>query len=85
MGELNGLPVGAPAGGYAFVLRVDSLGWTGKEAMQALLQQGVCATSMDGWGEEHDLQYVRFVFSNEPRERLVGLGAKVRAALKIVD
>ena len=85
MQELKGLPVGVPAGGYAFVLRVGSLGWTGKEATQALLQQGVCITSMDGWGEEHTSQYVRFVFSNEPRERLKGLGAKVKTALKIVE
>ncbi len=84
MDELQGLPVGVPAGGYAFVLRVGALGWTGKEATQALLEQGVCATSMDGWGEEHASQYVRFVFSNEPCERLKGLGARVRAALTTV-
>ena len=83
MEELKGLPVGVPAGGYAFVLKVDSLGWTGKEASQALLQQGVCVTPMDGWGEEHGSQYIRFVFSNEPCGRLKGLGAKVRTALKV--
>ena len=81
MEHLKGLPVGIPAGGYSFVLRVDSMGFTGKEASQALLQQGVCVTSMDGWGEEHGSQYVRFVFSNEPCDRLKELGEKVRAAL----
>ena len=84
MQEMKGLPIGVPAGGYAFVLRVDSLGWTGKEASQALLQQGVCVTPMDGWGEEHGSQYIRLVFSNESCERLKGLGTKVRTALNVV-
>lgn len=81
MEELAGLPVGVPAGGWSFVLRVDGLGWTGSKAAEELLRHGVCVTPMDGWGIEHGSQYVRFVFSNEPCERLKGLGAKVRAAL----
>jgi hypothetical protein len=38
---------------------------------------------MTGWGETHGAQYIRFVFANEPVERLQGLGSKVRAALRI--
>lgn len=83
--ELKGLPFGVPGGGWAFVLRVDSLGFTGKEASEALVKQGVYVTSMDGWGEEHGSQYIRFVFSNEPCERLKGLGEKVRRALKVQE
>ena len=83
MEELKGLPVGVPAGGWAFVMRVGSLGFTGKEASEALVREGVYVTSMDGWGEEHGSQYIRFVFSNEPCERLKGIGAKVRKALNV--
>ena len=36
---------------------------------------------MRGWGGEVADRYVRFVFSNEPMERLALLGERVRAAL----
>jgi N-succinyldiaminopimelate aminotransferase len=38
---------------------------------------------MDGWGEVHGSQYIQFVFSKEPIERLKGLGAIVRKALGV--
>jgi aspartate/methionine/tyrosine aminotransferase len=78
MQELEGLPVGIPAGGWSFVLRVEN----GKEATNALMKEGIFTTPMDGWGEAHGESFVRFVFSNEPCQRLKGIGAKVRAALK---
>ena len=78
MQELKGLPVGVPAGGWSFVLRVEN----GREATSALMEQGIFTTPMDGWGEAHGERFVRFVFSNEPCHRLKGIGAKVRAALE---
>ncbi|TPX24622.1 hypothetical protein DIZ76_010053 [Coccidioides immitis] len=81
--ELHGLPVGVPAGGWSLLLRVSDYGIDGETASKRLLEEGVCATGMAGWGNEHGKEYVRFVFSNEPCERLVGLGNKVRAALRI--
>lgn len=83
MEELKGLPVGLPAGGWSFIIRVGDLGWTGKEASQALAKHGIYVTAMDGWGEEHGSQYIRIVFSNEPLERLKGFGRRFREALKI--
>jgi aspartate/methionine/tyrosine aminotransferase len=83
MEELKGLPVGVPAGGWAFVIRVGDLGWTGKDASEALMEQEVFATPMDGWGEVHGSQYIRVVFANEPCDRLKGLGTKFRTALKL--
>lgn len=80
--EPEGLPVGIPAGGWSPLLRVSDFGINGKEASRRLLEQGVCATSMDGWGGSDAGHYIRFVFSNEPRHRLKGLGAKVRRALE---
>lgn len=79
--ELRGLPVGVPAGGWSLLLDVSGAGLDGPAMSERLLAQGVCATAMTGWGERHGSQYIRFVFSNEPVERLKGLGAKVRAAL----
>ncbi len=48
-----------------------------------LLDHGVCATAMTGWGETHGAQYIRFVFANEPVQRLQLLGARVRKALSM--
>lgn len=81
LAELRGLPVGVPAGGWSLLLDVSGAGIDGATMSERLLAQGVCATAMNGWGETHGRQYIRFVFSNEPVERLKGLGAKVRAAL----
>lgn len=81
--ELNGLPFGVPGGGWSLLLRVSDFGIDGATMSARLLEQGVCATPMQGWGVAHGAQFIRFVFSNEPVERLRGLGARVRAALKI--
>jgi N-succinyldiaminopimelate aminotransferase len=81
--ELAGLPFGIPAGGWSMLLRVSDYRIDGTTMAQRLLEQGVCATPMEGWGETHARQYIRFVFSNEPVARLKGLGKRVRAALGV--
>jgi N-succinyldiaminopimelate aminotransferase len=81
LSELEGLPVGVPGGGWSMLLRVSDFGLDGETMSRRLLAEGVCATAMAGWGETHGAQYIRFVFSNEPMERLRGLGDRVRAAL----
>ena len=78
MKELAGLPVGVPTGGWSFMLRVKN----GSEASEALMEQVIYVTSMDGWGETHGASFVRLVFSNEPCHRLEGIARKVRAALE---
>jgi len=45
------------------------------------LEQKVASTPMRGWGGEVADRHVRFVFSNEPVERLALLGKRVHAAL----
>jgi aspartate/methionine/tyrosine aminotransferase len=82
LNELQGISVGVPAGGWSLLLRVADYGIDGDEMSRRLLAQKVAATSMRGWGETHGHDFIRFVFSNEPVERLKGLGAKVRAALE---
>jgi len=81
--ELGGLPVGVPAGGWSLLLRVSDYGIDGATMSQRLLEQGVAATAMAGWGETHGAQYIRFVFANEPVARLKGVGQKVRKALRL--
>lgn len=81
LAELRGLPVGVPGGGWSLLLRVADFGLDGAAMSERLLGQGVCATAMAGWGEAHGAQYIRFVYANEPVERLAGLGERVRAAL----
>lgn len=81
--QLNGLPVGIPGGGWSLLMRVSDFGIDGATLSERLLEHGVCATAMSGWGAEHGPQYIRFVFSNEPVERLRLLGSRVRAALKL--
>jgi aspartate/methionine/tyrosine aminotransferase len=81
MSELKGLPFGAPDGGWSLMLRVSDFGIDGEQMSQRLLEHGVCATAMTGWGETHGAQYIRFVFANEPVRRLELLGARVRKAI----
>jgi aspartate/methionine/tyrosine aminotransferase len=82
LSELEGLPVMRPAGGWSLLIDGQPLGLSGAEMSQRLFEKGrIAATPMDGWGEINGSRFVRFVFSNEPLERLQGIGAKVRAAL----
>ncbi|MGI9415693.1 MAG: pyridoxal phosphate-dependent aminotransferase [Hyphomicrobiales bacterium] len=80
--ELDGLPVGVPAGGWSLLLRVSDFGIDGEAMSKRLLDQRVCATAMTGWGESHGADYIRFVFSNEPVERIRQVGERVRRALE---
>jgi aspartate/methionine/tyrosine aminotransferase len=80
--ELDGLPVLAPHGGWSLLLDTGALGLTGAEASARLFEQArVAATPMENWGSEDTARYLRFVFANEPLERLAGLGERVRRAL----
>jgi N-succinyldiaminopimelate aminotransferase len=79
--QLERLPVGVPGGGWSLLMRVSDFGIDGETMSRRLLDQGVCATAMTGWGAEHGAQYIRFVFANEPVERLMLLGTRVRATL----
>jgi aspartate/methionine/tyrosine aminotransferase len=81
--QLRGFPVGVPGGGWSLLMRVSDFGIDGDTMSERLLDHGVCATSMRGWGVAHGEQYVRFVFSNEPVERLKLLGDRVRRALAL--
>ena len=79
--QLEGFEVARPAGGWSLLLDVASLGLDCADASERLMKQKVAATPMRGWGGEVADRHVRFVFSNEPVERLGLLGDRVRRAL----
>jgi aspartate/methionine/tyrosine aminotransferase len=79
--QLDGLPAVRPAGGWSLLLDVAGLGLDCAQVSERLLAVGVAATPMRGWGGEVADRHVRFVFSNEPVERLRLLGDRVQRAL----
>jgi aspartate/methionine/tyrosine aminotransferase len=80
--ELQGLDVVPPHGGWSLLLDGRPLGLSGAEASERLLREArIAATPMAGWGGPETARYLRFVFSNEPCERLAGAGERVRQAL----
>jgi aspartate/methionine/tyrosine aminotransferase len=79
--QLDGLPAVRPAGAWSLLLDAAALGLDCVEVSDRLLEQKVAATPMRGWGGDVADRHVRFVFSNEPLERLGLLGGRVRAAL----
>jgi aspartate/methionine/tyrosine aminotransferase len=81
--QLDGLPVVRPAGGWALVMDVAALGLDSVAVSHRLLQEKVAATPMRGWGGDIADRHIRFVFSNEPVERLALLGDRVRRALAV--
>ena len=80
--QLHGLPVIRAAGTWSELLDVAALGIDPGSFSDSLLQHGVAATPMTGWGGPVVDRHIRLVFSNEPVERLQLLGDRVRAALK---
>jgi aspartate/methionine/tyrosine aminotransferase len=80
--ELRDFVVIPPQGGWSMLVDVSSLGMDGAEASARLLEKAsVAATPMLNWGTSASRHYVRFVFSNEPTDRLRGIGQRFRDAL----
>ncbi|HZA41036.1 MAG TPA: pyridoxal phosphate-dependent aminotransferase [Actinomycetota bacterium] len=79
--QLDGFPISPASGGWSLLMDTAALGIDCAEASQRMLEQKVAATQMRGWGGDIADRYLRFVFSNEPVERLKQLGERARAAL----
>jgi N-succinyldiaminopimelate aminotransferase len=80
--ELRKFTVVPPHGGWSLFLDVSQLGYTSAAASKRLLEIGkIAATPMINWGSPTSDRYVRFVFANEPVERLRGTGDRVQQAL----
>lgn len=82
MDELKDFDVIPPHGGWSFLVEVSSLGFDGPSASKRLLELGkIAATPMVNWGSAKSSNYVRIVFSNEPIDRLRGVGKRFQEAL----
>jgi aspartate/methionine/tyrosine aminotransferase len=81
MRQLEGLPAVPAAGGWSLLLDTRSLDIDPSDLSRHLLEQKVAATPMVGWGGEVAARHIRFVFSNEPVERLALLGDRLRRAM----
>jgi len=69
-------------GGWSLLLDMSPLGLDGTEASRLLLEKArIAATPMVNWGSSNAARYLRVVFSNEPAERLTGIGQRFRQAL----
>ena len=66
-----------PAGGWSLLVDVAAMGSDPAAASAAMLDAGVAATGMEGWGADVAARYVRFVFSAEPVARLATLGERL--------
>lgn len=80
--EMSDLPVVRPDGGWSLLIDTAAIGLAPAEASRLLFEKGrIAATSMHGWGaDDHAGRYLRFVFANEPADRLAGIRERVRAA-----
>jgi aspartate/methionine/tyrosine aminotransferase len=77
--ELKDFKVIPPHGGWSLFMDVSEFGIDSTTASKLLLEKGeIAATPMVNWGSERSNNYVRLVFSNEPLERLKGIGERVR-------
>jgi aspartate/methionine/tyrosine aminotransferase len=82
MRELADLAVMPAHGGWSLLVDVAPLGLDSASASRRLMERArIAATPMVNWGTPDADRYVRFVFANEPCERLAGVGERVRAAL----
>jgi aspartate/methionine/tyrosine aminotransferase len=79
--QCEGLPLVPAHGGWSALIDAEASGLEADELSRRLLEQKVAATPMTAWGETVAPRYVRFVFSNEPVERLALLGERLRTAL----
>lgn len=76
--ELSGLPVVPPHGGWCLLMNVKKLGMDGETASRLLMEKGkIAATPMRDWGEQ-GVDFIRFVYANEPVHRLKGVRERMR-------
>ena len=82
--ELQGFSVVKPQGGWSMLMDASTFGLSGAELSKLLLEKSqIVATAMTGWGSKRSDSFVRFVFSNEPVERLLDLRERIEAATTI--
>jgi len=77
--ELGGWPVVPPAGGWSLLIDTASFGVPPARASELLLAEAkIAATPMTGWAGPVADRHLRFVYSNEPVDRLRTIGERIR-------
>ena len=84
LAPIDGLAPVEPEGGYFFIANVSGLGVRSPELCRDLLAAtGVAITPMVAWGrDDWGADHVRFIFTDEPEERLREAGRLVREFLE---
>jgi aspartate/methionine/tyrosine aminotransferase len=83
LGELSGLPIAVPEGGWSLLIDAVALGLSASDLSRRLLEHGrIAATPMTAWGASVAPRCVRLVYAREPLHRLSGIGERVQSALQ---
>jgi aspartate/methionine/tyrosine aminotransferase len=82
--RIEGLRLVAPDGGYFFIANIEALGVAAGDFCRRLLEEeDVAITPMNAWGaDEFGDHHVRFIFTNEPADRLVEAANRIEAFIK---
>jgi aspartate/methionine/tyrosine aminotransferase len=78
---IDGLRLVVPDGGYFFIANIAAFGVAARDFCRRLLEEeDVAITPMNAWGaDEFGDHHVRFIFTNEPEDRLVEAANRIAA------
>ncbi|WP_420412836.1 pyridoxal phosphate-dependent aminotransferase [Roseibium sp.] len=84
LSEMKDLPVVIPDGGWSLLIDTVAMGLKPEDASKKLFDDSaIAATPMTDWGQEDRAgRYLRFVFANEPVDRMSDLRERIRKAWK---
>jgi aspartate/methionine/tyrosine aminotransferase len=78
---IDGLRLVVPDGGYFFIANIAAFGVAARDFCRRLLEEeDVAITPMNAWGaDDFGDHHVRFIFTNEPEDRLVEAASRIAA------
>ena len=78
---IEGMRLVVPDGGYFFIANIEAFGVTAGDFCRRLLaEENVAITPMNAWGaDDFGDHHVRFIFTNEPEDRLVEAANRIAA------
>ena len=78
---IDGMRLVVPDGGYFFIANIEAFGVSAGDFCRRLLEEeDVAITPMNAWGaDDFGDQHVRFIFTNEPEDRLVQAANRIAA------
>jgi N-succinyldiaminopimelate aminotransferase len=78
---IEGMRLVTPDGGYFFIANIEAFGVAAGDFCRRLLEEeDVAITPMNAWGaDDFGDQHVRFIFTNEPEDRLIEAANRIAA------